>query len=72
LYAEAANSGDSCHALREANKAAIHCAAETPAGILRAPRIVLSLGTISNSDDTYEHSQHEQHEPHGRILVVPL
>jgi hypothetical protein len=46
------------------------CPAEAP--IIRAPRIVLGLGTISESDDTDANSQHEQQESHSRDLVLGL
>src|SRR6516162_11635559 len=38
--------------------------------VIRAPRIVLSLGAGANSQDTDTNSQDEQREPHGRLLIM--
>jgi hypothetical protein len=45
--------------------------ASTAFTVLRAPRIVLSRGTISNADDTDAYCQHAQQEPYGRLPVMP-
>src|SRR6516165_7718006 len=60
------------HALLKARKAAVRPAATSSAVIVRAPRIILSLGARSNADDTDANSQHEQQEPHSRLVGWPL
>jgi hypothetical protein len=60
------------HALLKARKAAV-CPAATPSAVIvRAPRIVLSLGGRSNADDTDANSEHEQQEPHSSLVGWPL
>ena len=49
---EPANPAYGVQTLLEGCEAAIRAAAVSVATVIRAPRIVLGLGTISNADDT--------------------
>jgi hypothetical protein len=66
LYAEPCFA-DGVQALLKSSERANH----NTVPIYPAPRIVLGLGSIANSDDPDADSQDEQQEPHGRLLVAP-
>jgi hypothetical protein len=67
ITAEPAGGG---HALLKGREAAI-CPAVHSIVVIGAPRIILGLGAISNSDARDANCKYEQQEPHGRLLDGP-
>jgi hypothetical protein len=67
--AKAAHAAERCHALFEADEAAI-AAATHFAAIVRAPRIVLRLGCAAAADACHgNYSEHQEHMLHCCLLV---
>jgi hypothetical protein len=69
--AKAADLAHGVETLLKRCEPAICTAAAMPITVVRAPRIVLSLGMRSNADETDANSQYEQQEPHSGLLGWP-